>query len=189
MNRNLRFTAQAAVIAALYVALTYLQELLLPSTTSAAVQFRVSEVLTFLACFTPAAIPGLTIGCMLANVVSINFLPLDMVVGSCATLFAVLCMYFLRNIKIKSFPFAAAFMPAIFNGLIIGAEIEIFFVEEPFNIVHMLAQGGLVALGELVVCFVLGPILCTVIDKTPAVGKLLYIGKKDNTAEERVPAE
>ena len=50
-----------SIIAALYVALTYSQEALLPGTTSMAVQFRLSEALTLLAVFTPAAIPGLTV--------------------------------------------------------------------------------------------------------------------------------
>ena len=60
MKKKTQLIAQTAVIAALYAALTYAQNLLLPGTTSMAVQFRVSEALNVLALFTPAAIPGLT---------------------------------------------------------------------------------------------------------------------------------
>ena len=56
-NKKVLFIAQTAGIAAMYAALTYAQNLLLPGTTSAAVQFRVSEALNVLALFSPAAIP------------------------------------------------------------------------------------------------------------------------------------
>ena len=71
-NKKVLFIVQTAVIAAMYAALTYAQNLLLPGTTSAAVQFRVSEALNVLALFTPAAIPGLTLGCMLSNIYNIG---------------------------------------------------------------------------------------------------------------------
>ena len=71
-NKKVLFIAQTAGIAAMYAALTYAQNLLLPGTTSAAVQFRVSEALNVLALFTPAAIPGLTLGCVLSNLVNIG---------------------------------------------------------------------------------------------------------------------
>ena len=59
----------------------------------------------------------------------------------------------------------AAIMPALFNGVIIGLEIEIFFIEGPFNFVSFLIQGGLVALGELGVCIVLGLPLAALVEK------------------------
>ena len=142
-----------AVIAALYVALTYSQEALLPGTTSMAVQFRLSEALTMLCVFTPYAIPGVTVGCFLANIVSSGALPIDMLMGTMASFLAAVCMYRTRNITFKGMPLVSALMPAIFNGIIIGAEIEIFFIEGPFNFVSFLTQASLVALGELGVCF------------------------------------
>lgn len=148
-----------AVIAALYVALTYAQEALLPGTTSMAVQFRLSEALTMLCVFTPYAIPGLTVGCLLANIVSVSALPIDMILGTFASFLAAVCIYKTRNLCIKNLPVVAALMPAIFNGVIIGAEIEIFFIDGPFNFVSFLIQGGLVALGELCVCMSLGLML------------------------------
>ena len=148
--------AVGAVIAALYVALTYAQEVIFPNSTSMAVQFRMSEALTMLCVFTPSAIPGLTVGCLIANVVSMGALPIDMIMGTFATFLATLSMYKLRNIRLKGVPVLSALMPAIFNGIIIGLEIEIFFIEGPFNFMSFLTQAGLVALGELVVLFTLG---------------------------------
>lgn len=159
-NHNL---ATGAIIAALYAALTYGQEMLFPGSASAAVQFRVSEALTVLAIFTPAAIPGLTVGCALSNLIFLGALPLDVILGSFATFLAAVCMYKLRDVTFKGVPFVALLMPAAFNGVIIGLEIEIFFIEGPFNFVSFLTQGGFVALGELGVCFTLGVMLCKVI--------------------------
>ena len=159
-NKKVLFIVQTALIAAMYAALTYAQNLLLPGTTSAAVQFRVSEALNVLALFTPAAIPGLTIGCVLSNIANIGAgLPLDMIFGSLATLGATLCIYLLRNVKIKTYPLLSMLMPAIFNGVIVGWEIETFFIDGPFKFADFLVQGGLVALGELGVMLVLGTIL------------------------------
>ncbi len=156
----------AAVIAAMYAALTYAQSFLLPGSTTAAVQFRVSEVLNVLALFTPAAIPGLTIGCVISNIYSIGQgLPLDMIFGSLATLGATICIYLLRNVKVKSYPLLSMLMPAIWNGVIVGWEIETFFVEGKFHFSDFLVQGGLVALGELGVMLTLGTALYYIISK------------------------
>ena len=171
-NKGTIYLVQGAVLTAIYVVLTYAQELLLPGTTSMAVQFRASEVLTMLALFTPAAVPGLTAGCVLANIVSLGALPVDMVFGSAATLLAVLCMYRLRNVRVKGLPLLAALMPALFNGVIIGLEIEFFFIEGPFHFGSFLIQGGLVALGELGVCVVLGLPLVLVLERTKLVKRL-----------------
>ncbi len=159
-NHNL---ATGAIIAALYCALTWAQEMLFPGSASAAVQFRISEAMTVLAIFTPAAIPGLTVGCALSNLVFMGALPLDVLIGSFATFLATVCMHKLRDVSLKGIPFASLLMPAVFNGVIIGAEIEIFFIEGPFHFMSFLVQGGLVALGELGVLFTLGILLCRVI--------------------------
>lgn len=174
-NKKILFIVQAAVIAAMYAALTYAQNFLLPGTTSAAVQFRVSEALNILALFTPAAIPGLTIGCVLSNLYNIGSgLPLDMIFGSLATLGATLCVYFARNIRIKTYPLPAMLMPAVWNGVIVGWEIETFFVEGDFIFADFLLQGGLVALGELGVMLVLGTALYYIISKRGLDKKIFY---------------
>ena len=170
------YIVQAAVIAALYAALTILQNTLLPGTASMAVQFRVAEVLTILAVFTPAAIPGLTIGCVIANISSLSVLgPYDMIFGSLASLLAAVLMYLLRNKRLFKLPVASALMPALANGIIVGFEIEFFFVEGGFHFGDFLFQGGCVALGELGVLFVLGLPLARLIEKQGFDKKLLAI--------------
>lgn len=165
-NKKVNAIVQTAVIAAMYAALTYAQNFILPGSTSAAVQFRASEALNILALFTPCAIPGLTIGCILSNIYNIGSgLPLDMIFGSLATLGATLSIRALRNVKIKDYPFLSMLMPALWNGAIVGWEIEVFFIEGDFNFVDFLVQGGLVALGELAVMLTLGTILYYVMIK------------------------
>ena len=166
-NKRVLFITQAAVIAALYAVLTVGQNMLLPGTASAAVQFRVAEVLCVLAIYTPAAIPGLTIGCIIANISSVTaglgFY--DMIFGSLASLLAALAMYGLRNVRIKNIPFLALLMPALFNGVIVGLEISIFFTDTGFSFITFLITGGCVALGELVVLLVLGIPACILLNK------------------------
>ena len=172
MKRN-KFIAQTAIIAALYAVLTYAQNMILPGTTSMAVQFRVSEALNVLALFTPAAIPGLTVGCILSNLYNIGSgLPLDMIFGSLATLGSAVCMYMLRKVSIKTYPLLSMLMPAIWNGIIIGWEIEVFFIEGKFELIGFLTQGGLVALGELGVMLTLGTVLYYTIKKRAIDKKL-----------------
>jgi len=126
MHRNTRNLTHAALIAALYAALTYLQNLLLPGSASWAIQFRASEALCILALFTPAAIPGLSIGCLVFNLSYAGALPLDPVLGTAATALAASAMYFIRKWTIKGFPLFALLMPALFNALLIGWELALY---------------------------------------------------------------
>ena len=104
-KKSTTYMVQAAVIAALYAVLTILQNTLLPGSASLPVQFRISEVLTILAIYTPAAIPGLTIGCMIANISSLLALgPYDMIFGTLAIFLAVFMMYQLRKLRLSSMP-------------------------------------------------------------------------------------
>ncbi|MCH5299319.1 MAG: QueT transporter family protein [Ruminococcus sp.] len=179
MKKSTVYTVQGAVIAALYAVLTVGQNVILPGTASMAVQFRVAEALTILALYTPAAIPGLTVGCIIANISSVTaglgFY--DMVFGSVASLLAALAMYALKDVRIKGLPVLAALMPAVFNGIIVGFEIDFFFIGNlSFNFVDFLVQGGLVALGELGVLIVLGLPFSVLIEKTALDKKLFTIG-------------
>lgn len=170
------YVVQAAVIAALYATLTILQNTLLPGSASAAVQFRISEALTILAVFTPAAIPGLTIGCIIANISSLSTLgPYDMIFGSLASLIAAVLMYLFRSKRLFSLPVRAALMPALANGIFVGFEIEFFFVEGGFHFADFLLQGGLVALGEIAVLAVLGLPFAKLIEKRGLDKKLLAL--------------
>lgn len=149
----------SSLVAAMYVALTLAQETIFPGSASMAVQFRLSEALTVLCLFTPAAVPGLTVGCLIANTVTLGVIPTDMIFGSLASFLAACFMYRLRNVKIKSLPILSLLMPALFNGVIIGMQIEIFYIEGSFKFLSFITQAGLVAFGEAVVCLSLGLLL------------------------------
>ena len=147
------YLTQAAVIAALYTVLTHLQNLLLPGSTTWAIQMRISEAMTVLAFFTPAAIPGLSIGCLLFNLTYSATLPLDFVVGTLATFLAAYGMWKTRNILTFKLPVLGLTMPAITNAFLVGWELTTYigggFV---INAVY-------VAIGELAVVLVLGTML------------------------------
>lgn len=126
MRRNTRMLTHAALIAALYAALTYLQNLLIPGSASWAIQFRASEALCILALFTPAAIPGLSIGCLVFNLSYSGALPLDALVGTAATVLATAAMWFSRKWTVKGFPLFALLMPAVFNAFLVGWELDLY---------------------------------------------------------------
>jgi len=124
--KNAKNVAYGAVIAALYVAVTYFQNFLLPGSASWAIQFRASEALCVLALFTPAAIPGLTIGCLLFNISFSGALPLDFAVGSFATLLAVWGMYLTRKLTVRGLPLLSLFLPAVTNAFLVGWELTVY---------------------------------------------------------------
>ena len=126
MNKHTRHLTHAALIAALYVALTYFQNLLLPGSTTWAIQFRVSEALCVLALFTPAAIPGLSIGCLLFNLSYSAALPLDFLVGTLATALACGSMYGLRRVTVRGLPLLSLLMPAVWNAVLVGWELAVY---------------------------------------------------------------
>ena len=173
MNKKTLTLVQAALIAAMYAALFYAQNIIFPGTATMAVQFRVAELLCILALWTPAAIWGLALGTLLSNIASIGAgLPFDMIFGTIATILAAVCIWKFRNIRIKGLPILSLSMPAIFNGIIIGLEIEIFFVGGGFHFTDFLLQGALVAAGEIGVVLVCGTPLAVLFEKKHIVEKL-----------------
>lgn len=126
MNNKARYLTHSAVIAAVYVTLTHLQNLLFPNSASMAVQFRISEALCVLAFFTPAAIPGLSLGCLLFNLTSGAALPLDFLVGTAATALATWCMWLTRKVTVKSYPLVGLLMPALLNAFLVGWELSVY---------------------------------------------------------------
>ena len=126
MKRTTKYLVQAAVIAALYAVLTHLQNLLLPGSATWAIQMRLSEALCVLAFFTPAAVPGLTVGCLLFNITFAAALPLDFVVGSAATLIAAEAMWLTRKVTVKGYPLLGMLMPAIANAILVGWELSVY---------------------------------------------------------------
>ena len=157
MRQKTHRLTQAAIIAALYVVLTHLQNLLLPGSATWAIQCRASEALCVLALFTPSAIPGLSIGCLLFNITFAAALPLDWLVGTAASFFAAWAMWHTRKITIKGFPLLSLLMPALTNAFFVGWELTVYIGGSyPINALY-------VALGELIVMLVLGPILFSAI--------------------------
>ena len=145
-NKRLLFMAQGAMIAALYVALTYV----FAPFSFREVQVRISEALTILPVFTPAAIPGLFIGCILGNFMGGAVLP-DIIFGSLATLIGAFFTWKLRN----AHPFLAPIPPILSNTLIVPFVLRYAYgVELPLPIM-MLTVG----IGELISCGVLGLLL------------------------------
>ena len=159
MRHKSRSIAHAALIAALYVVLTHFQNLLMPGSASWAIQCRLSEALCVLALFTPAAITGLSIGCLLFNITFAAALPLDWLVGTLATLFATAAMRALKDVRIKGIPLFSLLMPALFNALLVGWELTV-YIGGAFAI-----NALYVALGELIVLLFVGTLLVQVLEK------------------------
>lgn len=150
MRKKARYIVYAAIIAALYAALTHMQNLLFPGSGSMAIQFRVSEALCVLAFFTPAAIPGLAIGCLLFNITSGAALPLDFLVGSLASALAAAGMWLTRRVTVKGFPALGLALPAVCNAVLVGWELTA-YIGGGFWI-----NALYVAIGELAVLYSLG---------------------------------
>ena len=153
MNNKVRVLAHGALFAALYAALCYMQNLILPGSASWAIQFRAAEALCVLALFTPNAIAGLSVGCFLFNLSFSGALPLDWAVGTLATFLATGGMYITRRVCIKGFPLVGLLMPAIFNALLVGWELSV-YIGGGFWI-----NALYVAIGEVAVLLTLGTVL------------------------------
>ena len=151
-NKSILFMTQASMIAAIYVILT----VLFAPFGFGEIQVRLAEALTILPFFTPAAVPGLFVGCLLGNVMGGAPLP-DIVFGSLATLIGAVCTYLLR----KHGKFLAPIPPIVANIIIIplvlhyayGANLPIPFM--------MLSVG----VGEVISCGILGMILLSALQK------------------------
>ena len=159
-NKNVLFLTQAAMIAAIYVVLTFIANAF--GLANYAVQVRFSEALTVLPYFTPAAIPGLFVGCLLSNILTGCALP-DIIFGSIATLLGALGTYALRKQK-----WLAPVCPIISNTIIVplvliygyGLLIEELSVIQCFGY-YCLTVGA----GELISCGILGMILLFTLEK------------------------
>ena len=152
--KNTRFITRSAIFAALYAALTYAQYLLWPGSTSMAIQVRISEALCVFAFFTPAAIPGLTLGCLLFNLTFAGTLPMDWLVGTLATLIAAEGMWLTRNITIKGYPLLGMLLPAVTNAILVGWELTFYIGEASFWY-----NALFVALGELIALLTVGSVV------------------------------
>ena len=175
------YLARVGVIAAAYAACTLIALLFLGSLAWGPIQFRVSEALCVLALFTPAAIPGLTLGCVIANVMNIVISGtgmlgmLDVVFGSLATFAGALFTW-----KMRRHPLVALAGPVLANALIVPAYLPLLlqgvgFYTIPFTTISLdnsclfMYLFGLVTtgVGEAVIMYVLGYPLARSLAKTP----------------------
>ncbi len=147
MKRKIHFMTEAAMIAALYVLLTYLSSIL--GLSSGAVQLRFSEALCILPLFTPAAVPGLFLGCLLSNLLTTAII-WDILFGSLATLLGALGTYALRRRSV----YLAPLPPILANTLVVPAVICAMTGE--WSLLLYLSFAATVFLGELLSCGVLG---------------------------------
>ena len=173
-SKNVRFLTQAAVIAALYAVLTYVAAAL--NLAYGPVQFRFSEAPTVLPVFTPAAVPGLALGCFLANLGS----PLgivDWVFGTGATLLAAIGTWLVGRVRVKDVPVLAPLPPVIANVVLVGFEPSCLssagtFASGIFTWPAYGASALSVGIGELVVCYALGIPLLMLLKRAGAGTKL-----------------
>lgn len=143
---------QAAMIAALYVVLTYIANAM--GLASSAIQVRFSEALTILPYFTPAAIPGLFVGCLLSNILTGCAIP-DIIFGSAATLIGALLTRVIRRYK-----WLAPVPPVLANTLIVP-----FVLLYAYGIRPLWLSFITVGIGEIISCGVLGMLLLFVLEK------------------------
>ncbi len=149
------FVTQAAVIAAMYVVLTFVSSSL--GLASGEIQIRLSEMLCILPAFTPAAIPGLFLGCLLSNLLT-GCTVIDIVFGSLATLIAAVFSYQLRNHK---YPLLVTVPPVVANMIVVPFILK-YSYGVPLPIPIMMATVGI---GEVISVMVLGSVLYFALDK------------------------
>lgn len=159
---TLPYLAQAGMIAAIYAALTYLAMAF--NLAYGSIQFRFSEALTILPVFTPAAVPGLAIGCLIGNLAS----PLDLIFGTAASLIAAILTRAVRKVRVKNIPVLAPLPPVLVNAVIVGLQITLFTPGEAASLMGFLIAAVQVGLGQLAVCYLLGLPLGIALEKSGA---------------------
>ncbi|MDO8685866.1 MAG: QueT transporter family protein [Clostridiales bacterium] len=138
-ENKVRFLAEAGIIGALYAILT----IILAPISYGQIQVRIAEALTILPLFTPAAIPGLFVGCMVANIFGGNG-PADIIFGSLASLAAALLTRKMPSAILAPLP------PVLINAVVIGLMLNLLYG------LPLLVTMGWVGLGQFIACYVLG---------------------------------
>ena len=165
MSKKVMFITQAAVIAAIYVVLI----LLFQPFSFGEIQVRVAEALTVLPFFTPAAIPGVTIGCLIGNLIGGNVM--DMIFGTLATLIGAVVSYAVRKNQ-----YLVPLPPIVSNALIIPWVLK-YAYELPFSIPFLMLT---VSIGEVLSCGILGLVLLTALKPCRGINWTRW---KTNTAQ------
>ena len=156
-NRTL-YIVHAAIIVALYVVLTYIAAGF--DLASGAIQVRFSECLTILPYFTNAAVPGVTLGCLIANIVTGSAMP-DVIFGTLATLLGAVGSYFFRNNRLL-----VSIPPVVANALIIPFVLKYAYGIEGSLVFFALTVGA----GEIITCVIFGQLLISALN--PVRGKI-----------------
>ncbi len=159
---NGRAIAISAMIAAVYTAVS----LALSLASFGAVQLRVAECLTLLPVLSPLGIWGVTIGCLLTNLVGAAMgltMPVDILFGTLATLIAAILTWLLRNIRIKKLAIPAAVPPVLVNGLVIGLELTWLSGSFQWDVFWTCAVS--VTLGQAIPCLILGVLLVWILER------------------------
>lgn len=146
--------AQAAIIAAMYVALTMLSNA--AGLASGVIQVRISEALCILPFFTPVAIPGLFVGCLISNILAGGVI-WDVIFGSLATLIGAVGTYLLRRVSMWLAP-----VPPIVSNMLIVPFVLRYAYSAPDSLPFMMATVGA---GELIAAGVLGMLLLFALDR------------------------
>lgn len=152
MNKNVKLITQAAMIAALYVVLTFIANAL--GLANYAVQVRFSEALTILPYFTPAAIPGLFIGCLISNILTGCALP-DIIFGSLATLAGAVFTY-----KLRKYKWLAPVPPIAANMIVVPVVLLYAYGIRPLWLSFLTVTAG-----EIISCGILGMLLLFTLNK------------------------
>ena len=163
MKKNTRFLAKSGMIAAIYVALTMLSAMF--GLSSGAVQIRISEMLCVLPVYSAAAIPGVTVGCLISNIICGGTI-YDIIFGTLATLIGAVIAYFMRKL-----PYLASIPTILSNAAIIPVVLIASGVGGWDMFPYFAATVGL---GEVIACGVLGTVLIAYMEKHPSSRKMLF---------------
>lgn len=169
MNKEtltVRKLTRCAVVAAIYVALC----LGLAPFSYGAIQVRVAEALCLLPIFGPEYILGVTLGCALANLLGSTMI--DVVFGTLATFLACLCTYAVRRWRVGGLAIPASIPPVLWNAVIVGTEIAVFFSNTPATPALIFANALSVGAGEIISCCVLGILLVRLIESNPRLAQI-----------------
>ena len=161
MSKSIRYLTASAMIAAMYVALSAISYAF--GLCSGAVQCRISEALCILPVFTNAAIPGLTLGCLITNVL-FGLGPVDVGLGTLATLIAALVCYAIRRL-----PYLAS-VPTILSNAFIVPVVLIYY---KFSSGYFM-DAALIAAGEFIACGIFGTLFLWYLLRHPKTAKKIF---------------
>lgn len=176
MNNKLRKILISATIAGIYAALT----LAFMPISFGPVNFRISEALTLLPFFSPYAVAGVTVGCLISNLLS-PYGIIDMIFGTLATFIAALLTYYIGKSNLKFKRLLAPLPPVIVNAVVVGILINLTLLKGPsggitsisLNKEALLSTMFMVGLGEFIVCYFVGLPLIWGLEKNKRIREYL----------------